>query len=128
MGIRIVAAFTTPHGFPVSEVYCRIKRVILDPIRDPEYIVTIYFETHLSREDRLMYKETIQVPGITDMITVQASTGDMTSFYQYLKDFLVSQNFAIEDVIEPPPAPVEEPPAETPPAPVEEPPAETPPS
>lgn len=103
MGLQIVTAFTTAHGFPVSSVYCRIKRILYTPIRDPEYTIALEFETHLSREARLAGSLPLSIPGVAPQTTVTGGFGDMTYLYGLLKTSLESQGLVVEDVIEPPP-------------------------
>ena len=110
MGIQIQTAFTTAHGFTVPSVYCRIGRIIFDPIRDPQYTVTLQVETHLTRASRLEGKLPLPIPNVPSTVALLGTFGDMAYVYSLLKTHLESQGLTVEDVIEPPtPEPEPEP-------------------
>jgi hypothetical protein len=108
MGLLIQTSFETPQGFSITNVYCRIKRVIYDPVRPGPYIITLSPETHLCRDRRLEGKQSIPTPGLSDSISVYGQMGDMASLYGLLKTQLEAQGFTVEDVIEPAPEPTPE--------------------
>jgi hypothetical protein len=103
MGIQIQTAFTTAHGFAVSSVYCRISRIIFDPIRDPQYTVTLQVETYLTRDCRLEGKLSLPIPNVPSTVALLGTFGDMAYVYSLLKTHLESQGLTVEDVLEPTP-------------------------
>lgn len=110
MGLLIQTQFETEQGLSVSGVYCRIGRIIFDPVRSAEYCITLQPETYVSRDARLRFKSPLQTPGIPASLSFQGTFGDMASLYGLLKTRLESQGFTVEDVIEPPtPEPEPEP-------------------
>ncbi len=108
MGIQIQTSFTTAHGFAVSSVYCRIGRIIFDPIRDPQYTVTLQIESYLTRDCRLEGKLSLPIPGLPTTLSLLGTLGDMAYLYGLLKTHLESQGLTVEDVLEPAPEPTPE--------------------
>jgi len=103
MGIQINTSFTTAHGLAVPSVYCRIGRVSFDPIRDPEYTVTLQVESYLTRDSRIEGKLPLPIPGLPSTVSFRGVFGDMAYLYGLLKVQLEYQGFTVEDVLEPTP-------------------------
>ena len=108
MGLLIQTQFETEQGLSVSGVYCRIGRIIFDPVRSAEYCITLQPETYVSRDARLSFKSPLQTPGIPASLSFQGTFGDMASLYGLLKTRLEAQGLTVEDVLEPAPEPTPE--------------------
>lgn len=88
----------------MTDVYCRIARLIYQPIASGSYHITLEPQTFVSRERRLEGKAPLQTPGIPSGITVVGAFGDMSYVYGLLKTHLESKGFTVEDVLEPAPS------------------------
>jgi len=124
MGLLIHTTFTTSEGFPVTNVYCRIGRIIYDPSGGTIYSITLQQQFYLNRQCRLEGKRVLSIPGLSELISFEGELHDMSYLYGLLKTELVSRGFTVEDVLEPPapepaPAPAPEP-APTEPVPASE--------
>jgi hypothetical protein len=100
MGILIRTTFDTPHGFTVTDVYCRITRVTFDPAPGGDYVITLKYETHLSRDRRLAGALPLSIPDTPELLSTSGVMGDMTYVYGRLKEALQGRGFTVEDVLE----------------------------
>ena len=108
MGLLVHASIQTAYGLSVPSVYCRISRVIFDPIGSGQYSITLTPNLFVSRECRLDGKMPLPTALLPSDLTLPGTFGDMAFLYGLLKTHLESQGFTVEDVIEPP-APEPEP-------------------
>jgi hypothetical protein len=122
MGILIHTSFVTSQGFSVSSVYGRIGRMTFDPSGNGDYAITVSLLTYVDRQRRLEGKNTVPIPGLSDLVSFTGVLGDMDSIYGLLKSELTARGLTLEDVLEtaPEPAPAPEPTPEPAPAPVDE--------
>jgi hypothetical protein len=118
MGILIHTTFETAQGLPVTDVYGRITGVHCNVIA-PNIVVTVEFETHISREKRLQGATSIFVPNlpyrVSKTVPLESTDqwGSMQALYTLLKDGLTEAGYtSVTDVLVDP-VPVVEPEAET---------------
>jgi hypothetical protein len=102
MGLLVHASIQTAYGLSVPSVYCRISRVIFDPIGSGQYSITLTPNLFVSRECRLDGKMPLPTALLPSGLTLPGTFGDMAFLYGLLKTHLEAQGLTVEDVIEPP--------------------------
>ena len=116
MGILINTTFTTAQGLPVTSVYGRVINMRCN-VMSPDIVVTVEFETYLSREKRIEGFAPIFVPGVPTHISKTfpldsvESWGSAQAMYSIVKEGLSDAGITsvVDVLVDPVPEPVAEP-------------------
>ena len=108
MGLLVHTSFETREGIPIEDLYSRITSLVCD-FRGYYVGLTITHETHLSRDKRIGGFAPVVAPTLPYRICVEVVYtelwGDMSFLYSKVKERLVEQGIACQDILEDPPQP-----------------------
>jgi hypothetical protein len=100
MGLLIQTASTTPEGFPVTSVYCKLTSFTYE-ITSTGYTLLLKIATYLTREAGHAGYRPVTIPNFCDLLAIPGA--ELSSFeyiYTLLKLKLEASGYTVENVLE----------------------------
>ncbi len=100
MGLLIQSSFTTPQGFPVTSVYCKLSSFTYN-ITSSGFTLLLKIATYLTREAGQAGYRPITIPNLSEILVIPgAELGSFEYIYTLLKLKLEASGYTVENVLE----------------------------
>jgi hypothetical protein len=100
MGLLIQSSFTTPEGFSVASVYCKLVSFTYT-LTSTGFTLLLKIATYLTREAGQAGYHPVAIPNFSDILVIPgAELGTFEYIYTLLKLKLEASGYAVENVLE----------------------------